>query len=1001
MSIFLLFSRPKSALRLLVLIISVASFKPMQGADKAPTVHSPESLPPRRPNEPPVRPDPGSAISAGDKALKATLGLAAPVFIENKGQFDERVRFRVVGKGASLWLTKEGIVFDFLRAKKTDRNANSPIAHKASAADQEFTRIVFAQKFVAGNSGSVIETKDAVPGTYNYFIGSDASKWVTHVRAYREILYRDVWQGIDVKLAANGGNLEEELIVHPGADLDKARLAYDGIRGLSVAKDGSLMIRTDSGEMTETVPRLYQDLAGKRMPVKGEFKIFGDNTYAFIPAPHRKTIALIVDPTLLYSTFLGGTAGIGCGPFFCANSEQANGIAVDSSGSAYVTGVTQATDFPTTIGAFQTTLNRGSGSAFVTKLNASGDQFVYSTYFGPGFFASATGLGIAVDPANEAYITGTATISRPGDFPITPNAYQTVCASSFFFLTKLNAAGDGLVYSTCFGFAGFANKASAIALDSSGRAYITGSVGNFGSTPGSIPTTPGAFQPGIRGGINAFLSVFSPSLSGTESLAYSTYLGTNNDQGDAVAVDGQGNAYIAGLTESRDFPVTAGAFKTTYPGALVDIFVAKLNPSAVGAASLIYATFLGGSTPGKEDEPSGIAVDATGAAYVAGGAQSSDFPVTVGAFQAISRNPGKGVAFVSKISPDGSRLLYSTLIGGSSGDGETANAIALDAAGDAYITGTTTAPDFPTTPDAFQSFFHGGGLIFFVGDAFIAKFDPTGSKLLYSSYFGGHGADTGLGIAVDQIGDAYITGYTGAVDFPLLFPAQPKITPTAVSNPVAAFIAKFAFGIQSQLSVSGAVPGSGGNAGNVTVTVLGGGFVPGTTVKLACPSQSEILASNITTAPDGRTLKATFNLTGVAPGQCLLTAIKPDGSSASAANPFTVEQGGGPDAWVEVMGFSEIRGGRPQIYYVNYGNQGNLDAGIVRLWLSFPDFMEWSLPPEVVPASSGQSNGSIFIALDVNLTAGSTNVVPVTLTLPDLLALGHRVFQVQAWKEER
>jgi hypothetical protein len=497
--------------------------------------------------------------------------------------------------------------------------------------------------------------------------------------------------------------------------------------------------------------------------------------------------------------------------------------------------------------------------------------------------------------------------------------------------------------------------------------------------------------------------VFSPSLSGTESLAYSTYLGTNNDQGEAVAVDSQGNAYIAGLTESRDFPATAGAFKTAYPGALVDIFIAKLSPSATGAASLIYATYLGGSTPGKEDEPGGIAVDATGAAYVTGSEQSSDFPVTAGAFQTISRHSGQGNAFLTKLTPDGSALVYSTLFGGSSGDGESANGIALDSAGDAYITGTTNAPDLPTTPDAIQrNLTHGVGFgIFFVGDAFVAKFDPAGSKLLYSTYMGGSGSDTGTGIAVDQFGDAYITGFTGSAGFPVLFPVQRQINPGGAAGPLDAFIAKFAFGIQSQLSVSGAVPGSGGNTGNVTVTVLGGGFVPGITVKLACPSQPEILASNVTTAPDGRTLKASFNLTGVTPGQCLLTAIKPDGTSVSAANSFTVQQGGAPDVWVEVMGFSQIRGGRPQIYYLNYGNQGNLDAGTTRLWLSFPDFMEWGLPPDVVPASSGQSNGNTFIALDVNLTAGSTNVVPVTLTLPDLLALGHRVFQVQAWKEGR
>ncbi|MGC2745617.1 MAG: SBBP repeat-containing protein, partial [Candidatus Angelobacter sp.] len=659
------------------------------------------------------------------------MGLSAPIFIENKGQFDERVKFRVVGNGASLWLTKEGIVFDFLRAEKLAPKATPLVSHKGPAADQESTRIIFAQKFVAGDSGGQIEAKDPLPGTYNYFIGSDASKWVTHVRAYREIVYRDIWHGIDVKLAGNGRNLEEELIVHPGADLNQAKLAYDGIRGLSVAKDGSLKIRTDFGEMTETAPRLYQDLAGRRVPVKGKFKIYGHDTYAFAAELHRNTAALVVDPTLLYSTFLGGSSGVSCGnpPFGgCGLSENATGIAVDAAGSAYITGVTASSDFPVSTGALQTT-SAADCCAFVTKLSPLGDHLEYSTFVGGTNFSGATSNAVAVNVSGEAYITGFAGTG----FPITTNALEPSFNGGIFFL-KLSAQGDALLYSTQIGRASIGlARGNAIVVDSSGKAYIAGSVDNGYS----LDVTPTAFQASFppQAAQVAFLSIIDPMQSGRGSLFYSTYLGASGaDNALGVAVDSFGMVYLTGFANDPLFPVTPGAYQTIYAGG-VDAFVAKINPQASAAASLIYSTYLGGP---NEDLGQAIGADSLGNAYIVGftnsGLNSPPFPTTPGALQ--TTYPGGGNSgFVTKLNPAGSHLVYSTYHGGFQG---APTSVAVDALGNAYVAGLTSG-NFPVTPNAFQPVFHGGNL-FRASDAFVSKFDPDGT-LLYSTFLGGAGGD--------------------------------------------------------------------------------------------------------------------------------------------------------------------------------------------------------------------------------------------------------------------
>ena len=417
---------------------------------------------------------------------------------------------------------------------------------------------------------------------------------------------------------------------------------------------------------------------------------------------------------LIYSSYLGGTGG-----------DQGIGLAVDASGNAYVVGMTGSSDFPTTPGVFQTTYAGGScpggncGDAFVSKLNPTGSALLYSTYLGG---SSNDGCSsIAVDVSGNAYVTGWTTSE---DFPTTPGAFQGVnSVRGLAFVSKLNAVGSALVYSTALGPGCCGTAGTGIAVDALGNAYVTGTTG----TVGGFPTTAGAFQTTFGGFPNdAFVTEFNADGS---ALIYSTYLGGGgDDEGAGIALDASGNAYVTGFTNSSNFPTTPGAFQTSLATAFGKAFVTKLN--AAGSAPL-YSTYLGGSY--AEDLDLGpltntvvgdIAVDGLGSAYVTGLTLSSDFPTTPGAFQSsfgggscLSRNPCAD-AFVSKLNAAGSALLYSTYLGGSRQDIGTG--IAIDAPGNAYVTGFAKSSNFPTSPGAFQTTYGG------VEDAFVTKFSFVG-----------------------------------------------------------------------------------------------------------------------------------------------------------------------------------------------------------------------------------------------------------------------------------
>ena len=495
----------------------------------------------------------------------------------------------------------------------------------------------------------------------------------------------------------------------------------------------------------------YQEIDGTRRPVLSKYEITSKNAVSFQVGVYDNTEPLIIDPVLAYSTYLGGSG-----------SEAGHGIAVDSAGSAYVIGPTSSTNFPTH------NPMQGSGRSFVTKLSPDGGSFVYSTFIG-----SPTGisnpLGIAVDASGSAYVTGQTCAS---DFPTVNPAQGTNAGGCDAFAAKLSPTGDSLIYSTYLGGSA-QDMARGIAVDSDGAAYLTGLTfaNNFPTTPGSFqPTKP---TPCCFTTSDAFVAKLSPAGNG---LIYSSYLGgADLDSANSIAVDAGGNAYVTGTTFAANFP-TANAFQVTKAG-FQDVFVTKVSANG---SNLIYSTYLG--TPGA-DFGNGIVVDSTGSAYVTG-VGGPGFPVV---------NPitSTGAIFVTKFSPSGTSLVYSTRHGGS---GSQSRAIALDESGNVYITGITTASDFPTV-NPIQGSLAGDA------DSFVTKISAAGDAFVYSTYLGGSASEfssTDQGdIAVDGAGNAYVTGMTRSTNFPTANALQP-----ANAGSLDAFVAKLGSEIPNAVPIA-------------------------------------------------------------------------------------------------------------------------------------------------------------------------------------------------------
>jgi len=717
-----------------------------------------------------------SGTAAQTAALHA-FGNLPLAFEANQGQTDSRVKFVSRGSGYTLFLTAREAVLS-LREGQSKPQLSLP---KPSPA-------LLRLEVVGANPAAKVAGTDELPGRSNYFLGNDPKKWRTNVVNYARVRYSDVYPGIDLIYYSNQGKVEYDFVVSPGADPSVINLAMKGGEVLRLDADGNLVAQFTSGKVVLHKPSVYQTRSAStaRESVDGRFILISDNRIGFQIGSYDHSRSLVIDPVLVYSSFLGGTG-----------DEGGLSIAADYKGNVYVTGNTASIDFPTSSGAFQRTFSGQPQcddpqslctEVFITKINASGRAIVYSTYLGGSGVDLPT--GIAVDGSGNAYVTGS---TRSVDFPVTSGALQSTYAGftppcnqyitcGDGFVTKINANGSALQYSTYLG--GSENDAPAgIALDSARNAYIAGTTDSA-----NFPTTPGSLQPtfiytdcgtGPAGRDRACKDAFVSKLNsfGT-GLVYSTYLGGSFGDDDAlgIAIDRFGNASVVGDTQSSDFPVTKGAYQPQLnPGSCpwgtpcYDAFVAKLN--AVGE-KLLYSTYLGSS---GWDFGRSIALDTAGSIYVAGSTSSPDFPVTAGAFQTTF---GGGICntwygtycsdvFVAKINPShrgSASLVYSTYIGGDSEENPWGGPpIAVDQWGNTHIGGFTWSTNFPIVNPLQATSFNAPADV----DAYLVKLNASGTAAIYSTYLGGNSWDSIDGLALDAADNLYVTGVANSIDFPV------------------------------------------------------------------------------------------------------------------------------------------------------------------------------------------------------------------------------------------
>jgi hypothetical protein len=729
-------------------------------------------------------------VSAGK-----TYGRLPLSFEPNQGQTDSRVKFLVRASGYTLFMTAQEAVF---------------VGREGS---------VERMKLLGSNRNARVEPLEKQPGISNYFIGNDPSKWRTNIPNYGRVALRNVYPGIDLIFYGKDRQLEYDWAVAPGADPKQIRVRWGGTKEITKNITGDLVL---TSSLRQKKPVILQE--GK--PIEGGYVIRGKEV-GFEVATYDVAKPLVIDPVLVYSTYLGG-GGLDAG----------NGIAVDGAGNAYVMGATTSTNFPTADS--EQASSGGNYDSFVTKINAAGTALVYSTYLG-GTRADY-GSGIAVDSLGNAYVTG---VTDSSDFP-TANPLQAGSGGgNDVFVTKLDSRGDTILFSTYLGGSGD-DYGAGIAVDTSDNAYVTGYTQST-----DFPTTS-PLQRNYGGAQDAFVSKIT--TAGT-ALVYSTYLGGSGpDYGFGIAVDSAGSAYVTGLTNSANFP-TANPLQASN-GGTSDAFVTKIN--AVGSA-LVYSTYLGGS---GTDQGQGIVVDGAGNAYITGQTASTNFP-TSNALQL--SNAGSADAFVTKLNAAGSALVYSTYLGGSNTD--VGYGIAVDSMGNANITGFTSSTNFPTA-NPLQAGYGGD-----TGDAFATKINAAGSALVYSTFLGGNGLDVGNAIAVDISGNAYITGNTASMNFPATNALQ-----TNYGGNQDAFVSLI--GTSSGITITTASTLPQGTVGTFYSQSLAasGGVTP----------YSWTLISG--TLPSGLSLSSTGALTGTptSAGASSFTARVTDSAASSAMQTFFI-----------------------------------------------------------------------------------------------------------------
>ncbi len=717
---------------------------------------------------------PSADPMAEAKARSAFSGLPL-CFESNTGQTDSSVKFLARGKGYTLFLTSKEAV---LVLKANEREGD-----------------VVRMSLKGASADPVVSGTDVLAGRSNYLTGDSPKDWNTDIKRYSKVEYKQVYPGIDLAYYGKQGQLEYDFVVAPGADPSRIGMNFKGAKSIKLDEEGNLVLNLSNGRLAFNAPVLYQKAGEIKEPVAGRFVLAGNEEVGIEVSAYDKSRELIIDPSLLYSTYIGGTV-----------EDRVNAIALDISGNVYLAGLTVSTGFPGSAGKYQSA-NAGGTDAFVSKIDATG-VLLWSTYIGGAGIDIAN--AIAVNSSGIVYITGSTTSVN---FP-TVNPFQASSAGGTdVFVTAINAFGTALVYSTYFGCPGV-DDGNGIAVDSLGNAYVTGDTTASGAP--AFPTTVGAYQTIAGGAMDAFVAKFN-SAGG---VVYSTFLGgTSADIGRAIAVDGSGNAYVCGQAADAFFPTASypTVFKPTITGAY-DAFIARLGSTG---ASLEYVTYVGGS---GIDDAYAIALDGTNPAtlnvYITGYTFSADFPdgnslfATVGVPATLSTAPD---AYVFKLNMNGGAGhlagVYSTFIGGATDDRGTS--IAVDTAGDAYITGrTTSGTGFPTVNPL-------NGTKSGTGDVFVTEVGPTGATKVFSTYLGGTTDQQGNGVALDGSRNIYVGGWTKSADFPTAVPFQAAYAGGLYDG----FVTKISAPSPAPSpAITGINPNVGPDAGGTIVTITGTGF---------------------------------------------------------------------------------------------------------------------------------------------------------------------------------
>ena len=663
-----------------------------------------------------------SADDGTQTAFETASGSRLKIGFEtNRGQADGRVLYLAHVPGYDLYLTSQEAVL-----------VGSSSGGRASESSS-----FIAMRLEGARPRPKVKGLQPLPGKSHYLIGEDRAKWLTNIPHYAKVHYEDVYPGVDLVYYGNSSRLEYDFVVAPAADLLQIGLVFDGVHSVQIDDQGNLNLEHGMGSLRLHKPVAYQMIDGVKSLVAARYSVEENQRIHFEVDHYDRTKPIVIDPVLSYSTYLGGSG-----------DDSPAKMAVDSDGNAYVTGTTSSRNLPidSLLG-----LDFAGGSllmsdAFVTKLNPAGTAVLYSTYLGGS--GDDGGADITVDSQGNAYVVGSTSSS---DFP-TVQAFQpshsggSEVLRADAFIAKIDPTGSQLVYSTYLGGSGD-DLGIGVAVDSANSAYVTGETVSL-----DFPVM-NAMQPAPRGLTDGFVVKLNPSGS---ELVYGTYLGGNGTDGiHAIAVDMSGSAFLTGATESTDFP-TVNGFQQANAGS-GDGFVTKVGPTG---ALLNYSTYIGGES---DDTGSDIAVDSEGNAYVAGFTGSSGFPVVNAAQPEFGNTDLLGFdAFAAKITADGSALAYSTFLGGSEID--LGFGIAVDSQGNAYVTGETDSVDFPIS-DAVQPLPGGAH------DGFVVKVNPDGSAFEYATYLGGSSHDSASAVALDASGAVYVTGIHQSGDSPVSFGA--------------------------------------------------------------------------------------------------------------------------------------------------------------------------------------------------------------------------------------